>query len=60
MVPLVEELDHEIDVLDADLPGVTSKALETAGADDIAGFQLAWTLASFLPGPPGVPGSPGQ
>lgn len=45
MVPLVEELDHEIDVLDADLPGAPN-ALDTADADEIAGLQLAWTLAS--------------
>jgi hypothetical protein len=45
MVPLVEELDHEIDVLDADLAGAPN-ALETADADEIAGLQLAWTLSS--------------
>jgi hypothetical protein len=45
MVPLVEELDHEIDVLDADLPGAPN-ALETADPDEIAGLQLAWTLAA--------------
>jgi hypothetical protein len=43
MVPLVEELDHEIDVLDAEIPAPSSAPLE---ADDIAGLQLAWTLAS--------------
>ena len=55
MVPLVEELDHEIDVLDADLPGA-GQALEAADADEIAGTQLAWTLASSLPGLPALPG----
>jgi hypothetical protein len=43
MVPLVEELDHEIDVLDAEILAASSSTLEP---DDIAGLQLAWTLAS--------------
>jgi hypothetical protein len=59
MVPLVEELDHEIDILDADLPGVPPAALEAAGADDLAGLQLAWTIASLRPGSPG-PQTPGR
>jgi len=46
MVPLVEELDHEIDVLDADLPAGASQVLDQADADEIAGVQLAWALAS--------------
>lgn len=50
MVPLVEELDHEIDVLDADLPGAPHYALEAADADDVAGAQLAWALAGMPPG----------
>lgn len=50
MVPLVEELDHEIDVLDAEMPAWAPTTLE---ADDISGLQLAWTLASMTsaPGP---------
>lgn len=52
MVPLVEELDHEIDVLDGDLPAAASQALlEPADADEIAGLQLAWALASTSQGP---------
>ncbi len=50
MVPLVEELDHEVDVLDADVPAPTPHPLESADPDEIAGAQLAWTLASALPG----------
>jgi hypothetical protein len=46
MVPLVEELDHEIDVLDGDVPKPGSNVLESADADQIAGVQLAWALAS--------------
>jgi hypothetical protein len=48
MVPLVEELDHEIDVLDADIPAAGPAALD---ADDIAGLQLAWTVAAGPSGP---------
>lgn len=59
MVPLVEELDHEIDVLDADLPGGGSPTLDQADADEIAGLQLAWALAAF-PVQAGTPGAPGQ
>jgi len=50
MVPLVEELDHEIDVLDADIPSAFPHALEAADPDEIAGAQLAWALASTPPG----------
>lgn len=50
MVPLVEELDHEIDVLDTDLPGAASGALDATDANDIAGAQLAWSLALMPPG----------
>lgn len=49
MVPLVEELDHEIDVLDGDIPSPLPHALETADPDEIAGAQLAWALATTLP-----------
>jgi len=56
MVPLVEELDHEIDVLDADLPGVAAHALEGTDAGELAGSQLAWALASSVPGAPGPQG----
>ncbi len=51
MVPLVEALDHEIDVLDGDVPRPGSNLLESADADQIAGLQLAWTLAA-MPDPP--------
>lgn len=51
MVPLVEELDHEIDVLDGDLPAPAPHPLEQADADEIAGVQLAWALASSPPAP---------
>ena len=56
MVPLVEELDHEIDVLDAEVPAWAPTTLE---ADDISGLQLAWTLASMssAPGSSGPGGS---
>jgi len=52
MVPLVEELDHEIDVLDSDLPGALASAIENTGADadTIAGAQLPWALAVMPPG----------
>jgi hypothetical protein len=50
MVPLVEELDHEIDVLDAEILAPSSSALEP---DDVAGLQLAWTLASGRAAPAG-------
>jgi hypothetical protein len=60
MVPLVEELDHEIDILDADLTGAPPSALEAAGADDLAGLQLAWTLASLPHGSPGPQTAPGR
>lgn len=52
MVPLVEELDHEIDVLDADLPSAAPSAADHPGvvealdADEIAGLQLAWAVAA--------------
>ena len=57
MVPLVEELDHEIDVLDADIPAPAPHVLESADADEIAGAQLAWALAAL---PARTPGAPGQ
>jgi len=50
MVPLVEELDHEIDVLDGDLAGAPGPALDASSPDEIAGLQLAWTLAATPPG----------
>ncbi|TAK15357.1 MAG: hypothetical protein EPO35_07730 [Acidobacteria bacterium] len=50
MVPLVEELDHEIDVLDGDVPSPAPHALESADPDDISGVQLAWALAATAPG----------
>lgn len=58
MVPLVEELDHEIDVLDADLPVGASQVIDQAEADEIAGVQLAWALAasSLQTTQPGAPG----
>jgi hypothetical protein len=52
MVPLVEELDHEIDVLDADVPAPVPHPLENADADEIAGIQLPWTLAALPPEAP--------
>ena len=51
MVPLVEELDHEIDVLDADIAGAAPNAFDSADADEMAGVQLAWALATMPPGP---------
>lgn len=56
MVPLVEELDHEIDVLDADIPAPAPHALEAAASDEIAGAQLAWALASSAPKSLSAPG----
>lgn len=55
MVPLVEELDHEIDVLDADVPKPGSNVLEASDADEIAGVQLAWALAASAAGTSGAP-----
>jgi hypothetical protein len=60
MVPLVEELDHEIDVLDADLPGAAAQAIEATGPDELAGSQLPWALASSIAGRPGGSGSRGR
>jgi hypothetical protein len=54
MVPLVEELDHEIDVLDADVPKTGSNVLDAADPDEIAGVQLAWTVAARPAGATGL------
>ena len=43
MMPLVEELDREIDVFDADLPGADIDGLD---ADELAARQLAAALAA--------------
>lgn len=44
MVPIVEELDREVDVLDAALLGQTGTA--DAGPDETCGAQLAWAVAA--------------
>lgn len=43
MVPIVEELDREVEVLDAELLGLTER--EVAEPADVAGRQLAWAVA---------------
>jgi hypothetical protein len=47
MVPVVEELDREVDVLDAALVGEAGD--DSAEPNEISGRQLAWAVAARGP-----------